>query len=195
MIEGTDYKVAYSDNDDIGTANVLITGIAGSNSIGSVSMSFDIYSGLSVYVTKDIHGNVCYERLSSFTGDNALFDMTNIVPDMVPQTVTMKAIYEGSYAGMHLGLVVKYIEDASSPAVEALAKAIVLTVERDGISYSGTIHDAKGGIIDLGEITGYDASSGSDTFTVSLSFPSSDGDSDLEDITLVFEFGLCLWHV
>ena len=95
---------------------------------------------------------------------------------------------------MRLGLVVKYIDGVSDPAVEILAKRIVLTMERDGFTYSGSIYDAKSGIVDIGEIMNSDAASGSDEFTVTLSFPSSEDDSDLMGTTLRFEFGICLWH-
>ena len=195
LVNGEDYMISYENNKDVGTAKAIVTAVAGSNATGEATIEFSIYHGLSVYVTKDVNGKDCYDKLSSFVGDNALFNTNNVHPNMPAQTVEMSALYEGSHPGMHLGLVVKYLDsDLASDKELELSERVILSVERDGVTYTGSIYDAGRSVIDLGKITNSDLSAGSDVLKVTLTFPSTGDDNDVMAGSFDFEFGFCLWH-
>ena len=75
-----------------------------------------------------------------------------------------------------------------------LSKRVILSVERDGVTYTGSIYDAGKSVIDLGKITNSDLSVGSDVLKVTLTFPSTGDENDVMAGSFDFEFGFCLWH-
>ncbi|MGN1044979.1 MAG: MBG domain-containing protein [Candidatus Methanomethylophilaceae archaeon] len=194
LVTADDYSSEYLNNIELGRATVTVTGTR--NAMGSVELGFDIYSGMKVYVLKDGRGNTYdpdTKRLSDFgTGSSdSLYDLRNISPNMTPQTAELSAVYEGSYAGMHLVLVIGEVSGEQSVIDQenGLLDRIMLTVSFDGNTVVCSLRDAKTNAVDLGAIT-----TGSHPVKVTLSFPPTDTDNSVLGQSLNFALGIGLYH-
>ena len=122
-----------------------------------VVLYFDIYTGIRVYVTEDGNGNVYSDWTLSDFGQSPrtpLFGLSNIASGY-SQTASMVVKNQPYYSGMYLGISVKDL--IGTPALgegsNELAEYMVLTVERDGSTYSSSFSDLSGGMLLIGQIT------------------------------------------
>ena len=172
----------------------MVSGIR--NATGTVELKFDIYSGMKVYVLKDGRGNTYdpgTKRLSDFGNGatDSLYDLRNISPNMTPQAAELSAVYEGSYVGMHLVLIISDVNGEQSviDQNDGLLDKIKLTVSFDGISKVCSLRDAKTNAMDLGVIT-----TGTHPVKVTLSFPPTDTDNSVLGQSMNFKLGIGLYH-
>lgn len=194
LVTVDDYTAEYFDNIGLGKAKVVVSGIR--NATGTVELKFDIYSGMKVYVLKDGRGNTYdpgTKRLSDFGNGatDSLYDLRNISPNMTPQAAELSAVYEGSYVGMHLVLIISDVNGEQSviDQNDGLLDKIKLTVSFDGISKVCSLRDAKTNAMDLGVIT-----TGTHPVKVTLSFPPTDTDNSVLGQSMNFKLGIGLYH-
>ncbi|MCD7723731.1 MAG: hypothetical protein LUH82_07285 [Clostridiales bacterium] len=134
LAEGTDYSVQYSDNTEIGTATVTISGTG--NYTGSASTSFTISSHSYAYTAS---GNTIYETCTNcgisatatITAQNATYDGT--------EHKTAAVTYSEGWAGGSLDIVyTDNVEVGTATATISIGNASAsaqFEIEVDGIYY------------------------------------------------------------
>jgi hypothetical protein len=155
-----DYTLTYGDNRLIGDESGTVTINGKGNATGNIILTFDIYTGLTVFVTKDGSGNLYDDgtaKLSNFgTSTIPLYDMSLITPGK-SQTVSMYAVNNNDphtgISGLKLGIVVKELSgDGTFTGENDLHKYLVLTVKHAGKTYTTTINGAYENMLILGDL-------------------------------------------
>ena len=158
-----DCSVSYGSNDKVGkgSGSVIVSGKGNSTTLQNgtdvpVELNFDIYSGVTVYVTKDGNGNTYSDwTLSEFGAPprRPLYDLNGIVSG-TSQTAEMLVDNLDGYDGMSLGIAVKGLERSGES--NELDKHIIIMVKRGSETYSCTLYEASNDVLLLGDITNGD---------------------------------------
>ena len=189
-----DCTVTYGTNKDIGVDSGTVTIVGKSNASGTVELRFDIYTGLTVYVTEDGFGRTYADgtaKLSGFgTSTNPLYDMTQIGAG-TSETAKMYVVNNSTYSGIQLGIVVKEltgdgIVDGVSDGSNKLPDHLVLTVKRGSQVYSTTIKDAYNNVLILGDLD----TTGDIPIDVTLSLPEDAPGYNVQGKTIRFALAI-----
>ena len=185
-----DCTITYGINKDIGVDSGTVTIVGKANAEGTVELRFDIYTGLTVYVTEDGFGRH-YEdgtaKLSGFgTSTNPLYDMTQIGAG-TSETAKMYVVNNSTYSGIQLGIVVKELTgDGIADGSNKLPDNLVLTVKRGSQVYSATIKDAYNNVLVLGDLD----TTGDIPIDVTLSLPSDSTGDNVQNKSIKFTLAI-----
>ena len=189
-----DCTVTYGTNKVIGVDSGTVTIVGKANATGTVELKFDIYTGLTVYVTQDGFGNTYPDdtvKLSSFgTSTNPLYNMSGISAG-TSETAKMVVVNDSTYSGIKLGIVVKEltgdgIVGGVLDGTNKLPEYLVLTVKRGSEVYTTTIIGAYTDVLVLGDLD----TTGDIPIEVTLSLPSSTPADGVQDKSIKFSLAI-----